>query len=305
MKGQFQAQKLESLKTYNCSKGGNPYCLNGPIDVLEEPTQSTSLCFQRKPVDIFILIFSAMGDQHRRNTIRRTWSLADNPSSEAIIQYMFVLGMSESRHEMDQVENESFQHGDIIQGDFKDTYRNLTLKTILGFTWFRLSCPHARFFLKTDDDTLVNIFSAVRFAWVSMNVGHVMSGYCMQEREKKFKDPNDRWYISSEQYPDETLPPYCCGCGYILTAHTARDIADVMPWLPILPIEDLFTGVAISRLPYDVEIRHKPLLFQNYPRSGDKYEMYCDLISHGGVILLHEFPEDDAEKFFNECAWRP
>ena len=305
MEGEFEAPKLEPLTTYNCSKGGNPYCLNGPIEVLQEPTQSTSMCLQGKPVDIFILIFSAMENLHRRNTIRRTWSLANDSSPEAIIQYIFVLGVSESRHEMGQIESESFRHGDVIQGNFMDTYRNLTLKTILGYAWFRLSCPHARFFMKTDDDTFVNIFSLVSFGWKSMNVGHVMSGQCMQEKRKRFKDPNDRWYISPEQYPDETVPPYCCGCGYILTAHTARDIADVMPWLPILPVEDLFTGVAITRLPYEVEIRHKPMLFQNYPRSEDKYKMYCNIYSHGSAVILHKFPEDLVEKFFNECAWRP
>ena len=40
---------------------------------------------------------------------------------------------------------------------FQDTYRNLTLKTVMGLKWSAIFCPQARHVMKTDDDIFVNV----------------------------------------------------------------------------------------------------------------------------------------------------
>ena len=40
---------------------------------------------------------------------------------------------------------------------FQDTYRNLTLKTVMGLKWSAIFCPQAKFVMKTDDDIFVNL----------------------------------------------------------------------------------------------------------------------------------------------------
>ncbi|NXW68576.1 B3GT4 galactosyltransferase, partial [Hirundo rustica] len=52
---------------------------------------------------------------------------------------------------------ESRRHGDILQGDFADSYANLTLKTLLLLRWARSCCAGAPFLLKADDDVFVNV----------------------------------------------------------------------------------------------------------------------------------------------------
>ncbi|NXP42902.1 B3GT4 galactosyltransferase, partial [Leiothrix lutea] len=52
---------------------------------------------------------------------------------------------------------ESRQRGDILQGDFRDSYANLTLKTLLLLRWARACCPGAPFLLKADDDVFLNV----------------------------------------------------------------------------------------------------------------------------------------------------
>ncbi|NXH38453.1 B3G5B glucosaminyltransferase, partial [Dicaeum eximium] len=52
---------------------------------------------------------------------------------------------------------ESRQHGDILQGDFADTYGNLSRKTLLLLRWARACCAPAPFLLKADDDVFVNV----------------------------------------------------------------------------------------------------------------------------------------------------
>ncbi|NXR67146.1 B3G5B glucosaminyltransferase, partial [Rhadina sibilatrix] len=62
---------------------------------------------------------------------------------------------------------ESRQHGDILQGDFGDTYANLTLKTLLLLRWARACCGGAPFLLKADDDVFVNVPAVATYlaAW--------------------------------------------------------------------------------------------------------------------------------------------
>ena len=44
-----------------------------------------------------------------------------------------------------------------------DTYRNLTLKTIMGMKWASNYCSGAKFILKIDDDMTPNPFKLVRY----------------------------------------------------------------------------------------------------------------------------------------------
>jgi beta-1,3-galactosyltransferase 1 len=50
---------------------------------------------------------------------------------------------------------EARQEQDIVQGDFADTYRNLSYKNIMGKLWVATFCEQAQFVVKTDDDMYV------------------------------------------------------------------------------------------------------------------------------------------------------
>ncbi|NXX47410.1 B3GT4 galactosyltransferase, partial [Tricholaema leucomelas] len=54
-------------------------------------------------------------------------------------------------------------HGDLLQGDFRDSYSNLTLKTLLLLRWAAAHCPSAAFLLKADDDVFVNLPSLTSY----------------------------------------------------------------------------------------------------------------------------------------------
>ncbi|NXI87185.1 B3G5B glucosaminyltransferase, partial [Rhipidura dahli] len=49
------------------------------------------------------------------------------------------------------------QHRDILQGDFGDSYGNLTRKTLLLLRWARACCGGSPFLLKADDDSFVHV----------------------------------------------------------------------------------------------------------------------------------------------------
>ena len=60
------------------------------------------------------------------------------------------------------LENESRRHGDLVQGDFLDSYHNLSYKGIMGNLWVAEFCAQVDFVPKTDDDMFVDLYQVQR-----------------------------------------------------------------------------------------------------------------------------------------------
>ena len=58
----------------------------------------------------------------------------------------------------DSIRNESLVHGDIVQGNFLDSYKNLTYKTVMGHMWVSRFCRQAEFVMKADDDIYLDLY---------------------------------------------------------------------------------------------------------------------------------------------------
>jgi hypothetical protein len=54
------------------------------------------------------------------------------------------------------LETENDRHHDLLQGSFRDAYRNMTYKHVMALKWVLYFCPGVRYVLKADDDTFVN-----------------------------------------------------------------------------------------------------------------------------------------------------
>ena len=57
-----------------------------------------------------------------------------------------------------RLEDENSKHGDLVQGDFLDTYHNLSYKATMGNLWVAEFCSQAQFVVKTDDDMYVDLY---------------------------------------------------------------------------------------------------------------------------------------------------
>ena len=64
----------------------------------------------------------------------------------------------------ENIAKENEEHHDIVQGDFLDTYRNLSYKNIMGKLWVSQFCEQAEFVVKTDDDQYVDLYEALVLA---------------------------------------------------------------------------------------------------------------------------------------------
>ena len=115
-----------------------------------------------KEVFLLILVVSASTSVVERMTTRRTWG-STNEVGAMRVETKYLLGRSNANAVQRVVEAERKKFNDIIQTDFIDTYKNLTIKTITGLKWARTFCPNAKFILKTDHDAFVHVPNLIRY----------------------------------------------------------------------------------------------------------------------------------------------
>ena len=75
---------------------------------------------------------------------------------------MFPLGLSDNKIVNQNIRSEGKLHGDILQGNFVDTYHNLSYKAVMTIRWTARYCQQIKFLLKVDNDIFVNVFAVVR-----------------------------------------------------------------------------------------------------------------------------------------------
>ena len=90
-------------------------------------------------IDLLVLVSSSVSHVENRDSIRQTWG---GGSTAQRVKVLFMLGQGEERQSL--VREESGLNKDIVQEDFKDSYRNLTLKTVMGLKWAAIFCPQVR-----------------------------------------------------------------------------------------------------------------------------------------------------------------
>jgi hypothetical protein len=84
-------------------------------------------CNSSSPPLFVVLVHSAPRNDYNRRMIRQTWG------REAPVYFM--LGESSSSAASRLIDEESKRYGDIVQGSFLDSYRNMTYKHVMGLKW--------------------------------------------------------------------------------------------------------------------------------------------------------------------------
>nr|DBA20446.1 TPA: hypothetical protein GDO54_017223 [Pyxicephalus adspersus] len=191
------------------------------------------------PPLLLILVSSAPSHRDRRDAIRQTWGgLASATASSSLT--LFVLAVPDKAEERSALVHEAVTHGDIIQANFTDSYRNLTLKTLTGLVWALQKCQGAQFLLKTDDDVFVNTLALSAFLKERQGLQYLGR---IHWRVAPFRDPENRHYTSHEIYASDHFPPYCSGTSYFLSLGAAGHILQEAGNGPWPPLEDVYVGI--------------------------------------------------------------
>uniref|UniRef100_A0AC34F1L3 Hexosyltransferase n=1 Tax=Panagrolaimus sp. ES5 TaxID=591445 RepID=A0AC34F1L3_9BILA len=160
--------------------------------------------------------------------MRNSW-LKNLPQN---VLYQFIIGSTNNKTIDELIEIEDEEYGDIIISTLHETYSNLTLKTYSIFQWTQKYCPKAKYLLKTDDDTVVDV-KRMQY-WIENNYNKI-------RRIFDGKVIFCKVWTNSTPFRD---PEHKCGPTYLLTAEAIPSILKEAPKHYFITTEDVFfTGI--------------------------------------------------------------
>ncbi|XP_002734882.1 beta-1,3-galactosyltransferase 1-like [Saccoglossus kowalevskii] len=272
-------------------EGDNPHPFLLPLN---HPERCRHVANKSGSNDVFLLILVASAPRHytRRMAIRKTWG-----QPQRLGQYhnrnvitLFLLGKPKNSSIQMALQQEDRIYRDIIEEDFMDSYKNLTLKTIMGLKWAYYYCQEAKYIMKTDDDMLVNTRTIVSYLEVAETT-ELMVGW-MFKNPKVVRDPNSKWFVPLEQYPYALYPPYCVGTGYVMSADVAFNVYMTSLKTTFFWLEDVYVGMCLLKLGI------KPRMHELFDMRNVPYD-YC---TYRTFMTVHEVSTTSLYKMWDDMS---
>lgn len=196
-------------------------------------------------MDPFLVIVVKSSVMHigHREAIRSTWAKFKNPN----IKLVFLLGYSVLIKQYINMEYSLYK--DIVQQDFVDDYFNNTLKTIMGFDWVVTHCPKSKFVYFVDDDYFVNLPKLLDYLDLNIKrkTKNLIAGH-KYIRAIPRRKRDSKWFVSWDDYPNKTWPPYLSGGSMIMDMSVAKRIKEKIPYTKHIFIDDVFLGIVAKSL---------------------------------------------------------
>lgn len=195
---------------------------------------------------LLILVHSSPTNFAKRKTIRETWG--QNRDSTKIV---FMIGSVQNQTVMDEILSENKNFRDIAQGNFIDSYRNMTYKHVMVFKYAIHHCPHAKYILKTDDDVFVNMPRMMDFLILDLSpFGTNNLLFCTPYRNARaLRSYRSKWRVNFEEYPDKYYPPYCPGWALLYSPDVLFALYNKVQQSKYFWIDDvLITGMLLKEL---------------------------------------------------------
>uniref|UniRef100_A0A8C3XDF9 Hexosyltransferase n=1 Tax=Cyanoderma ruficeps TaxID=181631 RepID=A0A8C3XDF9_9PASS len=213
----------------------------------------------KNPPFLVLLVASSSQEVDARMAIRHTWGKERTVAGKHLVTF-FLLGSPVDPSQQAGIAAEGQRHRDIIQKNFTDTYYNLTLKTMMGIEWIHRFCSQSSFVMKTDMDVFVNVFYLTELLLRKNKTAGLFTGF-LKLQEYPIRARESKWYVSSEEYPGTTYPPFCSGTGYVLSSDVASQIYNISGSVPFIKLEDVFIGLCLDKLKIRLEELHSEQTF--------------------------------------------
>ena len=227
-----------------------------------------------------VAIHSTPDQSERRKVLRETWA---NISlfRQNVFRTFFVMGRANSAWQ-NGIQAEFDQYHDIVQGDFVDVFHNATLKGLLALHYVVQYCSAAKYFIKANDDTFLNIFSMMQLFEASKR--HQHTAVCAVWKENTMpilRDPKEcmQWCVAADELPGRThFPQYCAGLAFALSRELVSALYSVSLSTPYFWIDDVYiTGLLMQEVSRLLPGIHYVDLISNFTLvEGDIENEYRD-----------------------------
>ena len=207
------------------------------------------VCYTNKfdEIELLMLITSHPLSFDRRDAIRQTWA-SISESNRSKVRHLFVLGaVGNVTNTNRTIEMENVIYGDIIQGNFTDTYTNLTLKTLLSLKWALRYCNNTKYVIKVDDDVWLNVPKLLNLLLVEGHrLENAVGGLVISSFNNKTHGQRKTSAMTN------VYPPFCSGTAYVTTMTTVRHIVNISLKVPLFHLEDVYIGLCLKALHFNV-----------------------------------------------------
>uniref|UniRef100_A0A3Q2P3C4 Hexosyltransferase n=1 Tax=Fundulus heteroclitus TaxID=8078 RepID=A0A3Q2P3C4_FUNHE len=253
-----------------------PYLVEYPYEyhfTMNEPLK----CEQEKPFVVLIVQVAPRNRAHR-DVIRSTWGSEKLVEGQEV-RLFFLLGMQtgdDAQQVHQQLLQESKEHHDLIQSDFVDCYKNLTIKTMVMLEWLNSFCSSAPFAMKIDSDMFLNVPNLVALLLKAPRTNY-MTGLVAHGGPVS-RDPNSKFYVPVDLLSDAFYPPYALGLSYILSLDLTKKLIEASRHVKALYIEDAYLGLCMKHLGILPTDPPNWFLFHVFPQSYSRCD-YSRLIA--------------------------
>lgn len=182
----------------------------------------------RDPVITLVLVHSAVTHSAFR-TVLRAYVPPD-------FRLLFLVGQVRDRGLQASIRQEASEFGDMTVGNFYDSYRNLTLKHLMGLSWAARHCSQAQLVLKVDDDIFVDYALLRRFMDEKFpksdsdplvtRTGYKVIGGFVQRHMRVVRDSTSKWYVTRGEQRVDFYPDFISGWAYLTTVDTIGALLD-------------------------------------------------------------------------------
>ncbi|XP_050237249.1 beta-1,3-galactosyltransferase GALT1 [Mercurialis annua] len=198
----------------------------------------------KRPPHLFIGVFSTANNFRRRMAVRRTWMQYAAVRS-GVVAVRFFVGLHKNQLVNEELWSEAQTYGDIQLMPFVDYYNLITWKT-LAICIFGTEVASANYVMKTDDDAFVRV-DEVLASLKRTKMSHGLLYGLINSDSQPHRNPDSKWYISPEEWPEEKYPPWAHGPGYVVSQDIAKQVYRRYREgrLKIFKLEDVAMGIWI------------------------------------------------------------
>ncbi|XP_055771364.1 beta-1,3-galactosyltransferase 1-like [Salvelinus fontinalis] len=262
-----------------------PYHVEYPseyIFILDEPEK----CRKQNPF-LVLMVPVAPYNRDARDAVRSTWG-SERQVLGKEVRLFFLLGLpsgEETEQLQEKVLQESKEHQDLLQSDFIDSYKNLTIKTMVMMEWLSTRCPKASYAMKIDSDMFLNVNTLVNMLLHAPKQNYQTG--LVARRGAVLRDRNSKWYLPMEVFPELIYPPYALGLGYVFTLDLPRKLVEASRHVKAVYIEDVYLGLCMKHLGIRPTDPPNGNLFQVSPVAYDRCT-YSRLIATTTYSITHQ-----------------
>lgn len=229
---------------------------------LTQPTIKPTRCDSR-------FVFFVMSCPHcveQRSTIRSTWASNSHQWNATVI---FALGLSKNATTNAQLRAEHEEFDDLVQFNYVDSYRNITVKVIAALNYAQLNCNAPDYVLKVDDDIYYNLpLITSKLRDLDAHYLGSLIGFKFYRQEWFKRNSDHKQFVPREVIRSDLTPSYLYGWLEIYGRNVISGLLHaISKSLPLLLLEDVFiTGFMAEKA-----------VIKRYSISTSLYSKDCSL----------------------------